>query len=457
MVVVKNIEPNSLGARAGFCIGDRILRINGEAVRDLIDVQVASAEDVICVEIERGKDRYEAEIERQSGESLGLVFEDMRLRSCNNKCVFCFIHQMPKGMRRSLYFEDDDFRLSFLHGSYVTLTNVRESDIDRIIEQGLTPQYISVHATDPELRQVMLGRTKATVDITERLRKLAAHGIEMHTQVVLCPGWNDGPHLARTVADLSAYYPAVRSVALVPVGLTDHRHRLVALDPVTPAKAAEYADAAQAWGAQFKARFGERFVYAADEIFLLMGRPLPEASYYDAFPQLENGIGMSRSFLDTWDEASKRLPGRVAQAVRIGLLTGRLAEPMLAPLTARLNAIENVQIDLLPVDNDFFGHGITVSGLLTGRDMAARVRDGVQRDLVLLPPNCVNGEGLTLDDRTVPQLAEEVGVPLAVGGYDLVESLEGFWAERRVGVKVQGEGRQLTELGYYIGREGREK
>ena len=358
---------------------------------------------------------------------------------------------MPKGMRRSLYFEDDDFRLSFLHGSYVTLTNVRESDIDRIIEQGLTPQYISVHATDPELRQVMLGRTKATVDINERLGKLADNGIEMHTQVVVCPGWNDGPHLERTVTDLAAYYPAVRSVALVPVGLTDHRDKLVQLDPVTPAKAAEYAATAEAWGSQFKARFGERFVYAADELFLLTGRPLPEASYYDAFPQLENGIGMVRSFLDAWASASKRLPVRTAEAMRIGLLTGRLAERILAPLVARLNAIENVQIDLLPVDNDFFGHGITVSGLLTGRDMAARVRDGIQRDLVLLPPNCVNGEGLTLDDMTVPQLAEEVGIPLAVGGYDLVESLERVWADQ--GVNVQGEGRQLTELGYYIGRE----
>ncbi|MCE2447249.1 MAG: DUF512 domain-containing protein [Candidatus Latescibacteria bacterium] len=443
MVVVKQIEPDSLGARAGFCIGDRILRINGEEVRDLIDVQVNSAEEVICVEIERDKERYEAEIERQSGESLGLVFEDMRLRSCNNKCVFCFIHQMPKGMRRSLYFEDDDFRLSFLHGS--------ESDIDRIIEQGLTPQYISVHATDPELRQVMLGRTKATVDINERLHKLATNGIEMHTQVVLCPGWNDGLHLERTVADLSAYYPAVRSVALVPVGLTDHRHKLAQLDPVTPAKAAEYADAAESWGLQFKARFGERFVYPADEIFLLTSRPVPTASYYDAFPQLENGIGMVCSFLDTWDEASKRLPARIAKAVRIGLLTGRLAERILVPLVTRLNAIENVQIDLLPVDNDFFGHGITVSGLLTGRDMAARARDGIERDLVLLPPNCINGEGLTLDNMTVPQLAAEVGVPLAVGGYDLVESLERFWTDQSV--KVQGEGRQLTELGYYIGRE----
>ena len=451
MVVVKQIEPDSLGARAGFCIGDRILRINGEEVRDLIDVQVNSAEEVICVEIERDKELYEAEIERQSGESLGLVFEDMRLRSCNNKCVFCFIHQMPKGMRRSLYFEDDDFRLSFLHGSYVTLTNVRESDIDRIIEQGLTPQYISVHATDPELRQIMLGRTKATVDINERLGKLAANGIEMHTQVVLCPGWNDGPHLERTVTDLAAYYPAVRSVALVPVGLTDHRAKLVQLDPVTPAKAAEYAATAEAWGSQFKARFGERFVYAADEIFLLTGRPVPEALYYDAFPQLENGIGMVRSFLDTWAEASKRLPARTAEAMRIGLLTGRLAERILSPLVAKLNAIENVQIDLLPVDNDFFGRGITVSGLLTGRDMAARVRDGIQRDLVLLPPNCINGEGLTLDDMTVPQLAEAIGVPLAVGGYDLIESLERVWTDQNV--KVQGEGRQLTELGYYIGRE----
>ena len=449
MVVIKEIEPDSLGERSGFCIGDRLLRINGEEVRDLIDFQVMSAEESLEVEIERGEELYEATIERKPGEAFGLGFEDIRLRSCNNKCVFCFIHQMPKGMRRSLYFEDDDFRLSFLHGSYVTLTNVRESDIDRIIDQGLTPQYISVHATDPALRELMLGRTKATVDIIQRLEKLAANGIEMHTQVVVCPGWNDGPHLERTVKDLSAFYPAVRSVALVPVGLTDHRDRLAKLEPVQGDKAAEYLVFAEKWGLEFKKRFGERFIYAADELFLLVGREPPEDSYYDAFPQLENGIGMVRAFLDTWKSQSAELPLGNAEPKRIGLVTGRLAEEVIKPLVARLNCIENLEVDLLAVDNDYFGRGITVSGLLTGRDIVARVRDEPQRDAVLLPPNCINGDGLTLDDMTVSQLIEEVGVPITVGSYDLVGSLEKVWSGRDI--EIQGEGRQLTELGYYIG------
>lgn len=451
MIIIKEIEPGSLADRSGFLIGDRILRINGAEVRDLIDFQVNSSEEDLQVEIERGDEVYEADIERATGEGFGLVFEDLRLRSCNNKCVFCFIHQMPKGMRRTLYFEDDDYRLSFLHGSYVTLTNVLEKDIDRIIEQGLTPQFISVHATDPELRQVMLGRTKQTVDINKRLAKLAQNGIEMHTQVVVCPGWNDGAHLQRTVADLSSYYPAVRSVALVPVGLTDHREKLAKLEPVTPDKAAEYVAVAEQWGKDFKKRFGERFVYAADELFLLTGSQLPPTSYYDAFPQLENGIGMVRSFLNAWFVGHGGLPDSIPKPSRIGLLTGRLAEGILKPLIEKLNAIGNLTVDLMAVDNDFFGRGITVSGLLTGRDMAKRAQDGVKRNLLLLPPNCINGDGLTLDDMTVADLEKLVGVPISVGGYDLVKSLAGLWSNQRLA--VQGEGRQLNELGYYVGRE----
>lgn len=454
MVIVKEIEPDSIGARAGFEVGDRILRINGGEVRDLIDFQVNTAEETLQFEIERDKELYEAEIDRQPGEAFGLVFEDIKLRSCNNKCVFCFIHQMPKGMRRSLYFEDDDYRLSFLHGSYVTLTNVKESDIDRIIEQGLSPQYISVHATDPELRQIMLGRTKETVDVNERIGRLAENGIEMHTQVVVCPGWNDGEHLERTVKELSAFYPAVRSVALVPVGLTKHRQKLAQLESVTIEKAREYVSSAEAWGRDFKERLGERFVYAADELFLLIGRNPPAADYYDAFPQLENGIGMVRSFLDTWQKALKRLPESIDRQQRIGLVTGRLAESFIQPMVNELNNIEQLKVDVLAVDNDFFGHGITVSGLLTGRDMVARARDGVHRDLVLLPPNCINGDGLTLDDMTVPTLEAEIGVPVSVGAYDLVHSLESHWHNQSI--QLQGQGRQLTELGYYIGREKHE-
>ena len=451
MIVVEYIDPDSLGARAGFRTGDQILRINGEEVKDLIDFQVSSAEDFLQIEIKRGDETYVAEIEREAGEPFGLEFEDMRLRSCNNKCVFCFIHQMPKGMRRSLYFEDDDFRLSFLHGSYVTLTNVRDSDIERIVEQGLSPQYISVHATDPDLRQELLGRTKPTVDINQRLRYLADNGIEMHTQIVVCPGWNDGKHLERTVFDLAAYYPAVRSIALVPVGLTEHRERLAKLNPVTPDLATEYLAAAELWGDHFRQRCGERLVYAADELFLLVGQIPPTVEYYDAFPQLENGIGMVRAFLENYASSLPKWNPNIKENSRIGLVTGRLAEPVLAPLVAELNEETQLELDLLPVDNDFFGHGITVSGLLTGRDIIARVRDGKERDLLLLPPNCINGDGLTIDDMTVIQLSEVVGRPFAVGSYDLVDTLARYCSG--TGLSSEGAGRQLDELGYFVGRE----
>ena len=217
MIVIKEIEPNSLGHKAGFQSGDGIRSINGQQIRDLIDFQVHSAEEALCIEVEREREVYEVDLARTAGENFGLSFEDLKLRRCNNKCVFCFIHQMPDGMRSSLYFEDDDYRLSFLHGSYVTLTNIKDKDIDRIIEQRLSPQYISVHATDPDVRQLMLGR-RLPVDILERIERLAANQIEMHAQVVICPGWNDGEHLQRTVRDLRRFYPALRSVALVPVG-----------------------------------------------------------------------------------------------------------------------------------------------------------------------------------------------------------------------------------------------
>jgi putative radical SAM enzyme (TIGR03279 family) len=449
MVVVKEIEPGSLGDRAGFLPGDQIQAINGQPVGDLIDFQVNSAEEFLLFEVRREGEDYEVEVERAPAEQMGLGFEDLRLRSCNNKCVFCFIHQMPKGMRRTLYFEDDDYRLSFLHGSYVTLTNVQEKDLERIIDQGLSPQYISVHATDPQLRQVMLGRKKSTPDIMDRLRRLAGQGIEMHTQVVVCPGYNDGAHLQRTVADLSQLYPAVRSVALVPVGLTRFREHLPDLEPVTPELAHEYVRQAETWGGEYRRALGERLVYAADELFLITGRLPPPREYYDAFPQIENGIGMVRSFLDRWEEGKGRLPARLAHPLRLGLVTGQLAGFFMAPIAGQLNQIEGLEVELLQVTNDTFGPGITVSGLLSGEDILGRLEGG-HWDLVLLPPNCINGEGLTLDDLTLPLLRERAGIPIAVGQYDLPSTLEGILAGQPLA--AQGSGRQLSELGYYVGR-----
>jgi len=448
MIVIKEIEPNSLGHKAGFQSGDGIRSINGQQIRDLIDFQVHSAEEALCIEVEREREVYEVDLARTAGENFGLSFEDLKLRRCNNKCVFCFIHQMPDGMRSSLYFEDDDYRLSFLHGSYVTLTNIKDKDIDRIIEQRLSPQYISVHATDPTVRQLMLGR-RLPVDILERIERLAANQIEMHAQVVICPGWNDGEHLQRTVSDLCRFYPALRSVALVPVGLTKFRSNLPQLEKVTVEKAREYIAQVRVWGQEFQQELGERVVYAADELFLLNGEYPPEASYYDAFPQMENGIGMVRSFLDTWEKEKGQLGNKIPGGFHLGLVTGKLGQIFMKPIVAELNEIEGLQVDLIALQNDFFGSNITVSGLLSGKDISKYLKNGPW-DRVCLPPNCINGEGITLDDMTVDQLQEEAGVALTVGDYDLASCLQRIFSGSVN--RLEGRGRQLSELGYYVGR-----
>ena len=447
MISVRGVESGSLAERAGFAGGDRIARVNGEPVGDLIDFQVASSEPRLRFDVEREGETYEVEVERREGESLGFDFDEMRLRRCNNKCVFCFLHQMPGGMRRSLYFEDDDYRLSFLHGSYVTLTNVKDEDLRRIVDQGLTPQYLSVHATDPALRQGLLGRKKGTVPILERIDFLARSGIEMHTQIVLCPGWNDGEHLERTLRDLEGFYPSVRSVALVPVGLTRFRSHLPELQPVTPGIAERYLADAQRWGQRCVREFGERFVYPGDELFLMVGRLPPPADYYDAFPQIENGIGMVRTFLDRWERGRPALQGEPGRAMHLALVTGRLASRFLVPMVDDFQA-EGLQVDVVVVENDFFGPGITVSGLLTGQDVIGSLRGGPW-DLVVLPPNAVNGDGLTLDDLTVPQVESAIGIPVTVGEYDLAATLRRCVEQESA---TRGRGRQLSELGFYVGR-----
>jgi putative radical SAM enzyme (TIGR03279 family) len=448
VIGVRDVETGSLAERAGFHSGDRIARVNGSPVKDPIDFQVASSESRLLFEVERRGETYEVDVERREGEALGFDFDEMRLRRCNNKCVFCFLHQMPGGMRRSLYFEDDDYRLSFLHGSYVTLTNVKDDDLQRIVDQGLTPQYISVHATDPGLRQQLLGRRHETVSILERIDLLASSGIEMHAQVVICPGWNDGEHLERTVRDLHDRYPAVRSVALVPVGLTRYRDHLPELTAVTAEGAAAYVADAERWGRAFVEAGGERFVYPGDELFLLTGRPPPPRDYYDAFPQIENGIGMVRAFLDRWEQDRDPIESLQETSLHLALVTGQLARSFLEPMVAQLPADGGLRAEVVAVANDFFGHGITVSGLLTGQDIIAAVRGG-DWDLVVLPPNAINGDGLTLDDLSVPQIEAAAGIPITVGSYDLAETLRGCVVN---GPVVRGRGRQLSELGFFVGR-----
>ena len=452
MILVKDIEPDSLAFRAGFQSGDRILSINGEEIRDLIDFRVHSSESQLSFEVERSGDAYIVDVERISGEDVGISFDEMPLRRCNNKCVFCFLHQMPPGLRRSLYFEDDDYRLSFLHGSYVTLTNIKDDDINRIIHQGLSPQYISVHATDPTLRQELLGRKKPTVPILDRIEQLATNNIEMHAQVVVCPGLNDGQHLERTLSDLWGFYPSVRSVAVVPVGLTRFRSHLPDLQPVTPVIAVEYIDFLEAWGQRCNNEMGERFVYPADELFLLSSKPLPPCIYYDSFPQIENGVGMVRKFQDCWRENKRTLRSKCEKSIQVSVVTGMLAQPILEPIVRELAAITGIDAKVLPVKNNFFGHGITVSGLLTGQDIVGSINE-TKQNVVILPPNCINGDGLTLDGMTVDEIEEASGVTITVGDYNFAKSVEGivnnqFFSSQDF--RSKGDGRQLSEHGFFV-------
>ncbi|MEE3234556.1 MAG: DUF512 domain-containing protein [Candidatus Latescibacterota bacterium] len=450
MITIKRIDPGGLGDLGGFQSGDQIISINGQKTRDVLDFQVQSADMDLCIEVYRKGEKYEVELNREEGKIFGLEFEDIRLRSCNNKCVFCFIHQMPKGMRKPLYFEDDDFRLSFLHGSYVTLTNIHNSDIQRIIDQGLSPQYISVHTTDPDLRQKMLGRNKPTADILERIKTLADGGIEMHCQIVLCPGINDGIHLEKTLHDLRNFYPAIRSVAIVPLGLTKFREKLPDLLPVTDKLSAHYLETIERLGESYLKELGERFVYGADELFLRSRKPLPDSNYYDAFPQLENGIGMTRSFIDEWKLKIGSIDN-VLDKTKIVLVTGELAAPILNEVANELNKIKKLEVRVKAINNTFFGGGINVSGLLTGKDILHSFSEIPTFDIALLPPNCVNGDGLTLDDMNVETMSKEIGRTIAVGKYDIVGSIKELLDNRHKQNSI-GTGRQLSELGYYTGR-----
>src|SRR3990172_2339932 len=413
-VVVAAVRQWTPAARAGLRSGDRIVAINGGRLRDVIDFHFRAGLAEFQLSVER-EGRTRSAVLRRTGPDLGLELEAPRpgeIDTCSNKCVFCFIHQLPRGMRRSLYVKDDDFRLSFLHGNYITLTDLDEDELRRIEEQRLSPLYVSVHATDPDLRHRLLGQPRVRREILPVMERLAKAGILMHAQIVLVPDWNDGVQPERSVRELARLHPDVATTAVVPVGLTRHRERLPVLRTLTGAEAGLLARTIEGWQREFREALGTRFVWASDEVYLEGGRQLPAAAAYEGFPVIEDGIGLVRRFSDGFARAARRLPARVARERSVTVVTGALFAPRMRRLLDRIS-IRGLRVELAPVVNDWFGHGIGVAGLLTGQDIAAQLAAVPLGDEVLVPAVAIrDGAGVFLDDLSPADLSASLGVPV---------------------------------------------
>ena len=412
-LLIEAVHPGSIAGELELEQGDRLVALNGVPLRDLIDYEFHVSDDPLLLEVERRDgEAWEIEVERDEGEPLGLVFAPPAPKRCGNNCLFCFVHQLPKGLRKPLSVKDEDYRLSFLYGTYITLTNLTRRDLARIIAQRLSPLYISVHATDPAVRERLLGRS-GIPHVLDLLRELAGAGITLHTQVVLCPGINDGPVLERTVSDLVALHPRVASLAVVPVGLTRHRSRLPYLAPVTPEYASAFSDRWQAEAERLSARLGEPFLFLADEFFIRGGRPFPLLESYGDFPQLENGVGMVPLFLQEAEMVLKS--AEPVPPVHATIVTGVSPYPYLSDFIRTLSAVTGATLEVVAVPNILFGQSVTVTGLVAGRDIVAALKGGKPGEVVVIPDVMLKeGEGRFIDDLTVAELEAELDRPVLV-------------------------------------------
>ncbi len=425
--IISAVLPDGLGATLGLRSGDVLLEVNGHRLRDVLDVQFYAADEDLEFLVERDGRRVRMQAEREYGVPLGIDFESPtfdRMRSCGNHCEFCFVAQMPRGLRRSLYVRDDDYRYSVLYGSFITLTNLTEEDWARLEEQRLSPLYVSVHATDPALRRRLLGREDVP-DVLSQLDRLADLGIEVHTQVVLTPGVNDGAHLDKTIRDLTVRYPSVSSIGIVPVGLT--RYHRGACRSYVPAEARSVVEGILPWQARFRQEHGVSLVYLADEWYLLAGMDVPPDDEYDEYPQIENGIGLVRQFVDDCRELASLPLGDATLDVRCTLACGTLIAPLMVQLVAEVSRACGAQIEVVPVENRLFGPSVTVSGLLSGEDVIYALADRDLGDRVFLPramfadytPGQDDGPRFarTLDDLTVDEISARLGCPVAMAGW----------------------------------------
>ena len=429
---IASVDPHSPARKAGVRPGETLTHINGHPIVDVLDYKFYAYDpklELTLTEPEGGSRTLR--IRKEEGEDLGLNFETYlmdRARSCANKCIFCFVDQMPPGMRDTLYFKDDDARLSFLMGNYITLTNLSQREIQRVIDLRISPINISVHATDPQLRTAMLKNPRAG-ECLDIMSRFAQAGIEMNCQVVACPGVNDGPALARTMEDLGQLYPAVTSVAVVPVGVTRFREGLCSIEPYTKEQAAALIDQVESFASHFMENKGTNLVWCSDEFYLIAGRTLPEKAYYEDMDQLENGVGMLRLLLHQADMALEE--EEPEQTAPFSIATGLSAAPFVQEILDNAQKqCGNIKGTVYPIINRFFGETITVSGLITGTDLMEQLRGKDLGERLLIPDNMLRaGERVLLDDVTVEQVEEALGVTVipvpADSGFDLADAILG--------------------------------
>ncbi len=435
MVKITGVEERSYASRAGILPGDTLVSISGNDITDVLDYRFYLTERHITLSLLRGEESYSVDIKKGEYDDIGLEFETPLMdkkHSCKNGCIFCFIDQNPEGLRDTLYFKDDDSRLSFIHGNYVTLTNMSDEDVARIIKMRMSPINISIHTTNPELRVRMMKNMRSG-EVLKYLGDFKAAGLSMCGQIVLCRGVNDGEELRRTLTDLTEYYPALSSVSIVPAGLTKHRDGLYPLTDFTKEEACAVIDMVDAIAESCVSRFGVRLFYVADELYLKAWRPIPDEGYYDGYPQIENGVGLLRSFVEdfgfAYDEIEGIDPG-LTDVRRVTVATGVAAYPMLSELAECLmRRNPRLRISVRKIVNYFFGESITVAGLLTGKDILEQLVGTPLGDEVLVPRAALrSGEEVFLCGMTLSELSDALGIPVRAvesDGYEFLEAIFG--------------------------------
>ncbi len=414
-IKILSVDAGSTAEQIGLVPGDVILEIDGHEITDELALRFYLADGTISLLIRRKSGGKRTLIFEATDEThLGIRIEEFQTRTCHNACIFCFVDQLPPGVRPSLRIKDDDYRLSFLHGNYITLTNLSSRDIARIVRERLSPLYVSVHATEPDLRMRLLGRKKGDT-LLARIETLVRQGIILQTQIVLMPGINDGPHLEKTVLDLFDFYPGIRSIAIVPLGLSDYGRPKDILKPVTPGFCRKTVRQVTALQHRFRAETGETFAYIADEFYLQGGFEIPEAYLYDDFSQIEDGVGMVRTFLDTFETEWKRRSKNLG--LRGTIVTGKLFYPILKNCMDRFNQKFGSHLQVCMARNKFLGKKITVSGLLSGTDVLKAIRGSDEGNFVIIPQDALSqNEGIFLDDLSLEDVSQAIGKPVYTSG-----------------------------------------